>query len=696
MTEPKRERRDAAFWELALDRAQLGVWDWDLGTDECFYSETWARMLGYERHELPPASDLWLTMTHPDDRDSAVASGQSHLAGLTDIIETELRLRHKDGHWVWVLDRGGVVERDADGKPLRMVGVQTDISRQKAAEAELEGTNLRLRMALAASGTGIWNHHIDDNRSFWDSRTRAIFGIEDDGGPIVENLWHTFLHPEDRERAEAAHLVPIGSSEISSCRYRIIRRDGEVRHVQTLVRHVAEPTGSGQFLGTIRDVTDEELRARDLAHAARHDPLTGLLNRAAFDETLARMRDDATLLPLAVLYIDLDYFKALNDFAGHAAGDLTLRRISAGIGARLPEGARAARLGGDEFALVVPNCDAGPAEALARGILEVIRDADLGPMSGGRRLAASIGIAFVADSSIAVSDAIACADDACYAAKATGRNRYALFSAEGSASTVGLNAARMASETMDALDSDRVAIFGQKIHMIGRPWEDSRHVEVLVRLVARDGRLIPPGEFIPAAERFGVASKLDRWIIRTTLLRFGAAASRDGLTLAFNLSAQTLSDPLLWEFVDAVICETGTSPSNIMFEITETAAVTNFDAAEQFILSARERRCRVSLDDFGAGMSSFEYLRRFPIDAIKINGSFVERMTESRYDREIVSAITGIARSLGYGVVAEKIEKQETLDMLMEMGVDFAQGFLLHRPQPLAEIIGVAKVTSAA
>lgn len=679
--------RDEAFWELALDRAQLGVWDWNLETDECFYSPTWARMLGYKQSELPATSDLWLRLTHPDDQARAVASGEKHLAGLTEIIDTELRLRHRDGHWVWVLDRGGVVERDENGKPLRMVGVQTDISRQKAAELALEQVNARFRLALAASGTGIWHHDIDAKRSFWDPRTRQIFGVENNGDEVPEDFWYRFLHPEDRDAAEQAHQVPVGSDEVVSCRYRIIREDGEVRHVESLIRHVSDPQSSGITLGTVRDVTDEQKREQELAYAAKHDPLTGLLNRAAFEEVLAQARDDGDHFPLAVFYIDIDYFKALNDFAGHAAGDVALKRISAGMCAALPTGAYAARLGGDEFALVVPDCDVAPAEKIAADILDSIRDADLGPSSGSRRLAASIGISFVADGGVSVSDALASADDACYAAKATGRNRHALFSAQGSASTVGLNAARMASDTMDALESDRIAIFGQKIHPIGHPWEGCGHVEVLVRLIAKDGRLIPPGEFIPAAERFGVAAKLDRWIFRTTLERYGAAAATQDMTLAFNLSAQTLSDPLLWEFVDSVMSETGTSPCSIMFEITETAAVINFEAAEQFILNARERKCRVSLDDFGAGMSSFEYLRRFPIDAIKINGSFVERMTASRYDREIVSAITGIARSLGYAVVAEKIENQETLDMLTDMGVDFAQGFLLHKPEPIGDII---------
>jgi len=229
-----------------------------------------------------------------------------------------------------------------------------------------------------------------------------------------------------------------------------------------------------------------------------------------------------------------------------------------------------------------------------------------------------------------------------------------------------------------------------EIHLLGKPWQESRHVEVLARLAGRNGRLVLPGEFIPVAERFGIASRLDRWIIRTALSRHGAALRSGALTLGFNLSAQTLSDPQLWEFVDSVIAETGAPHSGIGFEITETAAVTNFDAAEQFVRKARERRCRVSLDDFGAGMSSFEYLRRFPVDTIKIDGSFIEHITQSRFDREIVLAITSIARSLGCDVVGEKIERQDTLAMLSDMGVAFGQGFLLHRPEPLEQIVSRA------
>lgn len=683
------KRRNSEFWALALERAQLGVWDWDILSGDCFYSPTWSHMLGYEDGELANIRDLWLKLTHPDDRERALASGERHIAGLTTSIETELRLKHKDGHWIWVLDRGGIVERDETGKPVRLMGVQTDISRQKEAEAELERVNVRFRLALAASGTGIWHHDIDANKSYWDARTREIFGLVADTDEVAADLWHTYLHPDDKDTTERAHL-PLATDAVVASQYRIIRRDGEIRHVESLVRFIAAPDSAGQILGTVRDITEDKKREQELAYAAHHDALTGLFNRAAFDRLLAVHIATARLLPLAVFYVDLDYFKALNDFAGHAAGDLALKGVAAGILGCLPASARAARLGGDEFALLVPNCQPAAAETLAGAVLAAVRDADLGLPATSRKLAASIGIAFVDDTTTTVADALACADDACYAAKAAGRNRFAVFSADSASGSGGLNAARVAADTVDAMDDGRLKLFGQEIHLLGKPWRESRHVEVLARLAGRNGKLIPPGEFIPVAERFGIASRLDRWIIRTALSQHGSAMKSDAITLGFNLSAQTLSDPLLWDFVDAVIAETGAPHSGIGFEITETAAVTNFDAAEQFVRKARERQCRVSLDDFGAGMSSFEYLRRFPVDQIKIDGSFIENIAQSRFDREIVSAITGIAKSLGCAVVAEKIEEQAALDILRDMGVAYGQGFLLHRPEPLEAIVARA------
>ncbi len=682
--------RKAEFWALALDRAHLGLWDWNLSTGDCYYSPTWAKMLGYAEGELAYTPDLWFNLTHPDDRDSARESGDRHIAGLTPSIETELRLRHKDGYWIWVLDRGGIVERDADGRPLRLMGVQTDITRQKEAEAALDEVNVRFRLALAASGTGIWHFDVGTDKSYWDARTREIFGLVADTDEVSADLWHTFLHPDEREATERAHRMSLGTDSVVAVQYRIIRRDGEVRHIESLVRFIAGVGSAGQFLGTVRDITEEKNRAEELAYAARHDALTGLLNRAAFDRLLAENIGMAQRLPLAVFYVDLDYFKALNDYAGHAAGDVALKSVAAGIRTSLPASAHAARLGGDEFALLVPNCSDDCAERMARAVLAAVRDADLGPAITSRRLAASIGIAFVRDPDMTVADALACADDACYAAKAGGRDRFAVFSPETASGASGLNAARLAADLVDAMEDSRLKLYGQEIHRLGLPWEDNRHVEVLARLEARNGMMIPPGDFMPVAERFGLAARLDRWIIRAALSRHGEAMRSGAISLGFNLSAQTLSDPQLWGFVDQAIADSGAPPSAVGFEITETAAVTNFDAAAEFVHKARERHCRVSLDDFGAGMSSFQYLRRFPVDAIKIDGSFIEHIADSRFDREIVAAIAGIAQSMGAAVVAEKVEEKSALEILQGMGIAYGQGFFLHRPEPLEAIVARA------
>ena len=378
---------------------------------------------------------------------------------------------------------------------------------------------------------------------------------------------------------------------------------------------------------TFQDVTEEQKRQKALSHAASHDPLTGLLNRAAFDAELRQRLAAADRQPIAVFYIDLDYFKGLNDFAGHAAGDMALRAIGTGLQDMLPAEAAIARLGGDEFAVILPTAGADAADAIAGKIHDTIRNVDLGATTAHRSLGASIGVALIDDNQTSPADALAFADDACYRAKSSGRNQSAFFSQLESSSTSGLTAARIVADIADARAENRLQLYGQEIRLIKDPFNASRHVEVLARMMTKSGRLIGPAEFIPAAERFGMAGPLDRWIIKTALERHGGAMRNEGgLSLAFNLSAQTLSDPQLWEAIDQMIAEHGIFRPNVVFEITETAAFTNFEAAERFVAAARASGCRVSLDDFGTGLSSFEYLRRFPVDTIKIDGCFIQNL----------------------------------------------------------------------
>ncbi|MCY0150414.1 EAL domain-containing protein [Hoeflea sp. G2-23] len=798
-------------WERALDAAGLGVWNWDLRTGRCDYSEPWCRMLGYQRSDFADDADLWLMLVHPDDRERSIRSGDLHIAGETESIETELRLRHKDGHWIWVLDRGAVVERDNAGRPLRVVGVQTDITRHKQAERNLRRVNERFRLTLAASGMGIWHFDIDRQQSNWDARTREIFGLAPGPEDVVPAAWHGHLHPDDQERTEREHLQALTNSTEVTLRYRIIREDGEIRHVETLAKFVPEEDSSGFLVGTIRDVTDEvsaadallaekerykvtlesisdavistdvdgritfgnpaaskmlartqpelvgepfaevfgaelaeagseapvdidgdctvtglksgifkcrrspilssngELwgsvctfqdvteeakRQRELAYAARHDALSGLLNRVAFDEELENAIVSADKTPFAILYIDLDHFKALNDCAGHAAGDEALRMIASSVSENLPAGAVFARLGGDEFAILLPASNEASAKTTADTVIEAVRSVDLRFTDVRQPLGCSVGIAIINDTSVIPADAMARADDACYAAKSAGRSRHSTFAEDTSFLTSGLTAARRVAELTEAIGENRIKLFGQEIRSMKTPHEWSGRIEILARLQDRDGKIIPPGDFIPAAERFGMASTLDRWIINSALSKYGPVMEAVGLTLGFNLSAQTLCDPQLWPFIKSAIEKTGAPSARIAFEITETAAVTCFETADQFVRNAREHGCTVCLDDFGSGLSSFDYLRQFPINCIKIDGSFVEKLTESRFDRAIVSSMTGIAKELGLYIVAEKIEDEATVEQLRQIGVTFGQGFHLHRPEPLADLVERRLATS--
>ncbi len=793
------------IWQHALSTARLGVIDRNFVTGDCSHSASWKRMLGYAEHELPDHGDLWLSLMHPEDVDLVKDVSRRNVIGEIPFLEAEFRLRHKNGDWRWFLGRGCVVERDPQsGAAVRMIALQTDITNQKLAEHALTDSNTRLRLALNASGIGIWQYDLETGTLLWDERMHQIFEVDPRQGKVTPQSWIDRLHPEDRAEIKRHKRDAIQSGRVSEIRYRIVTPSGKIRHLMALMRIVTDGTRTKRLIGTNRDVTseviaaealateketlrvtlhsirdavvatdekdmitfaneaalrlfglsaeevignpiadwvpgdganrtdcsadallpmagtdgsqrlvrhtavpirtgaardvsgsvhtfqdvtEEQERKRELAHAARHDSLTGALNRGAFEEALGEAILASSRTTFALLYIDIDYFKAINDMAGHAAGDIALRGVTSAMRQCLPAGSTIGRMGGDEFAAIVPARDGSEAACAAECMLDAIRRTHLPAGIRHRRISASIGIEWVENENGTVTDVLARADDACYAAKAGGRDRIALRE-QNSEATRGLAAIRMASDIGDAMEDGRLTLYGQEIRLVEKPWETCRLMEVLARLVDANGNEIPPADFIPAAERFGMASMLDRWVIRETLEQYGPAMTREEeISCGFNLSAQTLSDPSLWPFVRDMIARIGIRPRNIVFEITETATVTNFAAAEKFVAQARAAGCRVSLDDFGTGLSSFGYLRRFTVDSVKIDGEFVENIASSRFDRAIVASICGIAGDMGFNVVAERIEDPEALTVLKHLGVKYVQGYLLHKPEPIHTLI---------
>ena len=447
---------------------------------------------------------------------------------------------------------------------------------------------------------------------------------------------------------------------------------------------------SGAVIGAVivvHDVTRERRLKRALSYQATHDALTGLINRREFD---VRLRDALILAQrgeqhYALLYVDLDQFKVVNDTCGHQAGDRLMRDVTSLLRARVRTQDTIARLGGDEFGILLEDTTIAQAGRIADSIRQAIHNYRFIWAGSTLTVGASIGVVQINRDTDSVASVLSAADIACYAAKEGGRNRIQVYDGHGA---VGRHRElHWAARLTRAVEENRLELFYQPIVPISDAGPVSFH-ELTVQLRDDDGRLVPAGEFIPAAERYNVMPAIDRWVILRALerLRHAPAGPAAAPVLAVNLSGNSLSDQSFLEFV----VEHAGAPDvarHLCFEITETAAVTNWSNALYFMKELQQRGCRFALDDFGSGLSSFMYLRTLPVDFLKIDGQFVSQVATNPVDRNMVEAICKIGRSLGIATVAECVESESVLEELKRIGVDFVQGYYLARPRPLSELL---------
>jgi diguanylate cyclase (GGDEF)-like protein len=419
----------------------------------------------------------------------------------------------------------------------------------------------------------------------------------------------------------------------------------------------------------------------ELSWHAAHDSLTGLPNRRSFEFELETAMADRSK-PLTLMFLDLDQFKLVNDSGGHAAGDELLRRVAAILPTHLRKGDVFARLGGDEFGLVLNDCPPQLGRAMAQRLREAVETIDFVWQGQAHRVSASIGLVQLDRVNIGLAAALRAADLACYIAKEQGRNRVHVH-AEDNAAEAELSADMGWVQRLHrALEEDRFELHAQPIVPIGNTQSGGEHVELLLRM--RDSThddLVPPGAFIPAAERFGLMPAIDRWVVKTALKTIVARGERArGATYAINISGMTLTDDLFQTFLHDALASAGVAPEVLCFEITETSAVANLDRAAAFMESMRQLGCRFALDDFGVGMSSLTYLKRLPVDYLKIDGSFVRDMLTDTSDRATVQMINHLAHMAGKQTIAEFVETPAILAALTEIGVDYAQGYAVARP----------------
>ena len=473
-------------------------------------------------------------------------------------------------------------------------------------------------------------------------------------------------------------------------RFNLVSRDKTVYSIEdcSAPMHDLDNRLYGAVL-VFHDVSDARRHADEMTFQATHDALTGLVNRTEFDNRLQKAIDNVAEFGHmhALAYLDLDQFKIVNDTCGHTAGDELLRQLTGLLRMALRANDTLARLGGDEFGVLLESCPPFFALQIAENMRNIIGDFHFVWEENVFPISASIGLVNFGGmdgQKFDCVDLLRIADSACYTAKDLGRNRIHVYQTNDDALNKRFGEIDWYAKIYSALTEDRLVLYSQKIAAIGRnPSPYYEHVELLLRLISREGKVVPPMAFIPTAERYGLMRDIDRWVVRAAF-RYVAGHEHGAASLfSINLSGATLNDEGALPFIFDQMSNCGINTESICFEITETTAITNLLNARAFIISLRARGCKFALDDFGSGMSSFSYLKHLPVDFLKIDGCFVKDIMNDKIDSAMVQAINNIGHVMELSTIAEFVEDQAILERLREMGIDYAQGFGVGHPEPI-------------
>jgi len=675
---------------LASVSANDGIWDFDLKTNGTYFSPRWKSMLGYDEGEFVNATPDWRKLVHPDDMIGVQASIRDHLAGNSQQFESVHRMRHTNGDWRWVLSRAKALH-DQTGRLKRLVGVELDITERKLYEEALFREKESAQITLQSIGDGVITTDGQSMVEYINPVAEELTGwkLDDATGRPIDEIFRCF-HEETCEPLENAMSVSIRRDRpIKSVRPTLlIRRDGNELYIESTAAPIRDDRGvvSGGVL-VFHDVSESRELNRRLSYHASHDILTGLVNRREFEARLERALKSAKAreTSYALLSLDLDQFKIVNDSCGHGAGDALLGQLGALLKSKIRWRDTVARLGGDEFGILLESCSPEEAIATADTLREAVRDFKFQWEDKPFRLGASVGVVPITADNQDVETLVSAAESACRAAKEAGRNRIHCFKENDIDLMRRRKEMQWAARINNALDESRFELFRQTIRPLHDNMEQGTHFEILLRMRDEAGKLISPELFIVAAERYGITPNIDRWVIANTLRWLVSEADeRERLTLcSINLSGQSLADDKFLPFVIEQFHRSGIDPSKICFEITETAAIASYSQANRFIHSLKELGCMFALDDFGTGLSSFGYLKHFPVDFLKIDGSFVREMLHDPIDREMVRSINEIGHLTGKRTIAEFAENEEIITMLRGMGIDYAQGYGVSEPKQI-------------
>jgi len=674
---------------LATDSGGIGIWQYDLADGSLTWDPWMYRLYGLPESSRTEPYDLWARHLHPEDRANVERSLQDAIAGVSE-YDIEFRIVWTDNtqHHLRASAR---VTRDVHGKALRMVGVNRDVTALRKLSAELRDQHERLRVTLRsiaeavvttdASGHVTWLNPVAESMTGWP--------VDEARGLPIERILQ-LVNEQTRIPTENPVIECLrGGKVVGSANHTVLlARDAREYSIEDSAAPIRSEDGS--VLGVVlvfHDVTEQRRLSGEMSHRATHDALTGLVNRADFEvrlrKALSNAREDAS--EHALMYLDLDQFKVVNDTCGHAAGDQLLQQVSKLLTDTVRGGDTLARLGGDEFGVILAYCPLEQAQRVAEKICQRI-DAYRFVHDGRTfRIGASIGLAPLDARWSGTAAMMQAADTACYAAKRFGRNRVHTWVDSDENIHARSGETRWAKRLSQALDEDRFVLFAQRIEPLGQS-QQGLHFEVLLRLLDEEATLVLPRAFLPAAERLHLSSRVDRWVLRRALDQLLALRELTAIDMmSVNLCGQSICDRAF--HCVAIEMLRGAGPAvcqRVCFEITEIAAVADVTDASLFINQVRALGARVALDDFGAGGASFGYLKTLSVDLLKIGGQYIQDLLVEPLHDVTVRCFIDVARVVGVKTVAAFVEDPAVLARVREIGIHYAQGFVLHRPEPLA------------
>ena len=653
-------------------------------------NQFYATSFGYEQDDMVGMS--WLDYLRPEE----MAKGRTAFKDMLKNGRAELEIggikKSGKSFVMHMLLVKGLSEDDVIGGHYFFMRDITEkkLAEQRAYEQQLQETRQKFRKLYDETPAIFYSLDHENTIISINQFGAAALGYECE--ELIGQPLSRIIYPDD---------ITLANEKITRCfekadsmlswEIRKLHRDGHYIWTRDTAHNVLTDKQTELYIVS-EDISEIHALSEQLQYQASHDSLTNLVNRGEFERRLQHLIDESKMsIPgHAICYIDLDNFKIINDTCGHIAGDTMLKQLSELLSTRVRTRDTLARLGGDEFGILMEHCSLNQAKRVAEKILTVVNAYRFEWDDNKFAITASIGLVPINDMGGSVNDILSAADNACYVAKDSGRNRIHIFTPNDDELEKRRGEMQWVARINQAIEEDRLCLFYQDIIPVKEPADkNKRHFELLLRIKSADGDYILPGAFLPAAERYNLSVNIDQWVIDTALAWL-ISEPRIIDTVArcsINISGVSLSNEYFLKSYVEKIGQSHIPAEKLCFEITETAAISNLTHARTFINQMRQMGCSFALDDFGSGLSSFAYLKNLPVDLIKIDGAFIQDLTVDLFDYEMVSAINRLGHAMEKKTIAEFVENNQILHMLDEIGVEYAQGYGISKPKPLEEFL---------